>query len=158
MRVLAFNGSPRKNWNTATLLNKALDGAASKGAATEMIHLYDLGFKGCMSCFACKLIGGKSFGKCATKDELTPILQSIEAADAIILGSPIYFGRVTGEMRSFMERLWFPYLEYADPIVGCWFDPVEWFRVADRDLDARLSRKELEAVVSTRRRHLASAA
>ncbi len=115
MKVLAFNGSPRKKWNTATLLDKALEGAASKGAVTEMIHLYDLDYKGCISCFACKLKDGESYGKCALKDGLAPVLAEIRKADAIILGSPIYFARVTGEMRSFMERLLFPYLEYADP-------------------------------------------
>ena len=52
MYVLAINGSPRKNWNTATLLNKALEGAAAQGVQTELIHLYDLNFKGCISCFA----------------------------------------------------------------------------------------------------------
>ena len=115
MKVLAFNGSPRKTWNTATLLNKVLEGAGSKGAETEMIHLYDLNYKGCISCFACKMRGGASYGKCAQKDDLTPVLAKIGEADAIILGSPIYFFRVTGEMRSFMERLLFPYLEYTDP-------------------------------------------
>ena len=115
MKVLAFNGSPRKTWNTATLLNKALEGAGSKGAETEMIHLYDLNFKGCISCFACKMRDGASYGKCVLKDDLSPFLAKIGEADAIILGSPIYFFRVTGEMRSFMERLLFPYLEYADP-------------------------------------------
>ncbi len=115
MKVMAFNGSPRKKWNTATLLDKALAGAASKGAKTELIHLYDLDFKGCISCFACKTIGGKSYGKCAVKDDLTPIFRKIEKADAIILGSPIYFGDVSGEMKSFMERLLFPYSTYTDP-------------------------------------------
>jgi Multimeric flavodoxin WrbA len=56
MKIIAFNGSPRKKWNTATLLQKALDGAASKGAETELIHLYDLNYKGCISCFACKTL------------------------------------------------------------------------------------------------------
>ncbi|SPF40148.1 NADPH-dependent FMN reductase family protein [Candidatus Desulfosporosinus infrequens] len=112
MKVLAINGSPRKNENTATLLNKALEGAASQGAKTELIHLYDLNFKGCISCFACKLKDGKSYGKCAVKDDLTLILEKIDNADAIILGSPIYFGNVTGEMRSFIERMGFPYLVY----------------------------------------------
>lgn len=115
MKVLAFNGSPRKKWNTAMLLQNALDGAASKGAETELIHLYDLDFKGCTSCFACKLKGGKSYGKCAMKDGLTPVLEKIPEADALILGSPIYFGTVTGEMRCFMERLLFPYLAYTNP-------------------------------------------
>jgi multimeric flavodoxin WrbA len=42
MEVIAFNGSPRKKWNTATLLEKALEGAASQGAETKLVHLYDL--------------------------------------------------------------------------------------------------------------------
>jgi multimeric flavodoxin WrbA len=112
MKVIAVNGSPRKNWNTAQLLAKALEGAAAKGAKTELVHLYDLDFKGCHSCFACKLIGGKSYGQCNIADDLKPILRKIETADALILGSPIYFGMVSGEMRSFMERLMFQYLIY----------------------------------------------
>ena len=115
MKVMAFNGSPRKKWNTATLLENALEGANSQGAKTELIHLYDLNFKGCISCFACKTKGGKSYGRCAVDDDLAPVLRNIEKADAIILGSPIYFGNVAGEMRSFMERLLFPYLTYTDP-------------------------------------------
>jgi len=113
MKVIAVNGSPRKKWNTATLLEKALEGAASKGAETEIIHLYDLNFKGCTSCFACKLKDGKSYGKCAMNDELTPVLEKLKNADAVILGSPIYIGNSTGEMRSFMERYIFPYLVYS---------------------------------------------
>ena len=115
MKLMAINGSPRKIWNTATLLKKALTGAASQGAETELVHLYDLNFKGCISCFACKIRGGKSYGRCAVKDDLRPILEKIAAADGLILGSPIYFGIVTGEMRSFMERLLFPYFTYTDP-------------------------------------------
>jgi len=114
MYVLAINGSPRKNWNTAILLNKALEGAASHGATTELIHLYDLNYKGCISCFACKLKDGKSYGKCAYQDDLSPVLEKIDNADAVILGSPIYFGNVTGEMRSLMERMLFQYLVYDE--------------------------------------------
>lgn len=116
MKIIAINGSPRKKWNTATLLDKALEGAASQGAETEIVHLYDLKFKGCVSCFKCKTRDGKSYGKCGYKDELAPVLESIEAVDALILGSPIYLGVTTGEMRSFMERLIFPYLTYTDPL------------------------------------------
>ena len=110
MKIIAINGSPRKKWNTATLLEKALEGAASLGAETEFVHLYDLVFKGCTSCFSCKLKGGTSYGKCAMNDGLTPVLEKLATADAFILGSPVYFGTVTGEMRSFMERLLFQYL------------------------------------------------
>lgn len=115
MKVLAFNGSARKNWNTATLLEKALEGAASQGADTELIHLYDLRYTGCKSCFACKTKDGKSYGRCAAQDDLTPILAKVEDADALILGSPIYYGTISGEMKSFMERLAFPYWTYTDP-------------------------------------------
>jgi multimeric flavodoxin WrbA len=112
--IIAINGSPRKTWNTATLLEHALKGAASAGNETELIHLYDLDFKGCTSCFSCKMVGGKSYGRCAEQDDLTPVLEQIPGADALILGSPIYLGAATGEMRSFLERLVFPYLVY-DP-------------------------------------------
>ena len=115
MKVIAFNGSPRKEWNTATLLKKALEGAATKGAETELAHLYDLDFKGCTSCFACKLKGGKSYGRCGMKDGLTPFFKKVETADAILLGSPVYLASATGEMRSFLERLVFPFYTYTDP-------------------------------------------
>ncbi len=112
MEVLAINGSPRKQWNTATLLHKALEGASSQGAETELINLYDLNFKGCTSCFGCKLKDGESYGRCAYRDELSPVLDRIEKVDALILGSPIYLGTVTGEMSSFLERFVFQYLVY----------------------------------------------
>jgi len=112
MKVIAINGSPRKTWNTGTLLQKALDGAESVGAETEIVHLYDLNFKGCISCFACKTKDHKHLGKCAMKDDLTSVLEKITACDVLLLGSPIYFGNVTGEMRSFLERLMFSNMTY----------------------------------------------
>ncbi|MCL2761094.1 MAG: flavodoxin family protein [Desulfuromonadales bacterium] len=115
VKVIAINGSPRKEWNTATLLKKALEGAASTGAETELVNLYDLNYKGCTSCFACKIRGGESYGKCGYKDELIPILERIAKSDALIVGSPIYLGAVTGETRSFSERLLFQYLTYTVP-------------------------------------------
>jgi multimeric flavodoxin WrbA len=119
MRVIALNGSPRKKWNTATLLVKALGGAASEGAETRLVHLYDIAYTGCVSCFACKTIGGKSYGKCAVQDGLTPVLREAEEADGLIFGSPLYFGTVSGQMRSFLERLLFPLGSYSkshDPV------------------------------------------
>jgi multimeric flavodoxin WrbA len=113
MIVIAINGSPRKQGNTAILLNKALEGATSKGAQTELIHLYDLNFKGCTSCLECKLKGGKSYGRCSYRDELTSVLSKIEVADAIIVGAPNYLGTISGEMKSFLERLVYPYFMFT---------------------------------------------
>ncbi|MEF3698674.1 flavodoxin family protein [Desulfolutivibrio sp.] len=113
MHILAINGSPRKKWNTATLLGHALDGARQGGANAQLVHLYDLEYTGCTSCFECKRIGGKNYGRCAVKDGLTPILEEAGEADALILGTPVYFGTESGMMRSFIERLVFPYLTYT---------------------------------------------
>jgi multimeric flavodoxin WrbA len=113
MHVIALNGSPRKNGNTATLLNKALEGAASQGADTEFIQMNTLKIRGCQGCYSCKKRGGKSYGKCALKDDLTPLYKKIEQADALFLGSPIYFHSVTSAMKMFIERL-YPYFSYKD--------------------------------------------
>jgi len=110
MKVLAINGSPRKDRNTATLLKNALEGASSQGAETELIHIYDQNFKGCTSCLACRLKDGKSYSKCAQRDGLTPLLEKLLEIDVLILGSPVYFNSLTGEMRSFYERAAYPYM------------------------------------------------
>jgi multimeric flavodoxin WrbA len=113
MKIIGINGSPRKNKNTDILLHHALEGAALAGAETKLIHLYDLNYKGCISCLACKRKGSKTYGSCSYQDDLTPILEFIKEVDAIILGSPIYLRSVTGEMKSFLERLIYPYLTYT---------------------------------------------
>ena len=75
MKVIAINGSPRKNWNTAIMLQSALEGAKADGAETELINLYDYEYKGCVSCLACKRKGSKANGLCAYKDALSTILE-----------------------------------------------------------------------------------
>ncbi len=118
MKVIAINGSPRKTWNTAKLLEKALEGARNSNpegsVETELIHLYDLHYTGCISCFACKRINGPSYGHCAVGDDLQVVLDKVSQADGVIFGSPIYFGNVTAQMMAFFERLFFQYLVY-DP-------------------------------------------
>lgn len=114
MKAIAFNGSPRRGRNTASLLTHALEGAKSAGAETELLHLYDYDYRGCVSCFACKRLGGPSYGRCAVRDALTPLLDRAAGADVLLLGSPMYFGTETGLMRAFMERLLFPFYTYAE--------------------------------------------
>jgi multimeric flavodoxin WrbA len=111
---MAFNGSPRKkNWNTVTLLKHVLKGAASVGAKTELIQLYDLNYFGCISCFSCKKINRKKDGICAVQDDLTSVLDRIKNTDALIVGTPVYYGTESAATRAFIERLCFPYNKYA---------------------------------------------
>lgn len=114
MKIYAINGSPRKKWNTWTILDNILTGAkeASPNIEAEMVNLYDYHYQGCISCFACKRLGGASYGKCAVKDDIHELLQQVLQADIVVFGSPIYFGNVTGMMRSFQERLFFPCFVY----------------------------------------------
>ena len=114
-KITIIDGGPRKNMNTAHLLQRFAEGAKSAGRDIEIktVRLYNLAYKGCMSCMACKL-KGKASNICRFKDALTPVLEEIARADGLVLGSPIYFGEVTGQMRAFLERLAFPWLSYND--------------------------------------------
>lgn len=114
MNVIAVNGGPRKDWNTGTLLKSALQGAESVGAETQVVHLYDLDFKGCTSCFSCKRKGNTCDGLCTRRDDLRSVLRAVLKSDVLLVGSPIYFGDVTGETRSFLERLLFPSCSYDE--------------------------------------------
>ncbi|MDR1965273.1 MAG: flavodoxin family protein [Synergistaceae bacterium] len=117
-KVTGIDGGPRKSWNTSAMIRRALDGAESAGAETELFRLYDLNFKGCTSCFTCKQIAHYNEGKCAMQDELSPVLESVMGSDVVIMGSPVYFSDVTGAMRSFWERLLFMNLAYNDKKVN----------------------------------------
>ena len=114
-KIMIIDGGPRKNFNTASMLQKFAEGAMSVSDQIEVktIRLYGLDYKGCISCMACK-IKGKASNVCKFKDALTPVLEEIAQADGLVMGSPIYFGDVTGQMRTFLERLAFPWLSYND--------------------------------------------
>ncbi|MCR4853117.1 MAG: flavodoxin family protein [Prevotella sp.] len=120
-KALFINGSPRKNGNTALLLKQAMEGAKEAGAEVELVNLYDrnLNYKGCMSCFACKIKGGRK-GVCSFKDDLQPVLEKAVDADVLVCGSPNYCGYPSAMLRAFMERLIFPavnYSDYSHPVV-----------------------------------------
>ncbi|MBR1517333.1 MAG: flavodoxin family protein [Bacteroidales bacterium] len=121
-KALFINGSPRKKGNTATLLREAMRGAQEAGCEVEMVDLYDRGlnYKGCMSCFACKIKGGRK-GVCSFRDDLQPILEKAVEADVLVCGSPIYCSYPSAGLRAFMERLVFPAVNYSDysrPVVN----------------------------------------
>ncbi len=108
MKAIIVNGSPRKNWNTDQALQKAAEGAKEKGFEVETIRLYDYAFKGCVSCFACKIKNSKTNGLCAFRDDLRPVLEKLQEADLVIVGSPVYYNYPAGQVRSFIERWLFP--------------------------------------------------
>ena len=114
-KIIIIDGGPRKNMNTARLLESLAEGVKStcNNVEVKTMRLYDIDYKGCMSCMACKL-KGKAQNICRFKDALTPLLEEIALSDGLVLGSPIYFGEVTGLMRAFLERLAFPWLSYND--------------------------------------------
>ena len=114
-KIMIIDGGPRKNFNTASMLQKFAEGAKAVGGDIEVktVRLYGMDYKGCMSCMACK-IKGRASNVCKWKDALTSILEEIAGADGLVLGSPIYFGQITGQMQAFLERLAFPWLSYND--------------------------------------------
>lgn len=121
MKLIAINGSPRRNRNTATLLEYAADGARAVGAEAEVIHLHELQYTGCISCFSCKLKEGGTPGMCAADDDLRPVLKAVMAADALVVGSPIYCADVSAGTRAFLERLQFMNVSY-EALGASYFD------------------------------------
>jgi multimeric flavodoxin WrbA len=104
MKVLGLLGSPRKEGNTATLIQEAFRAAQDAGAETEMIDVNGLDMKGCQACYACR-----KTKQCRLKDDMSAVYGKIDAADAVIFGSPIYMCSMTAQMKAVVDRL-FPYL------------------------------------------------
>ena len=112
--IYIINGGNRKDKNTDKMCKSFAKGVEEAGGKAKIIYLYDVDFKGCRSCFACKLLGGKNYGKCAYPDGLKEILGKVSLADGIVFASPVYFGDVSGVMKMFLERLVFPYIRYDE--------------------------------------------
>jgi multimeric flavodoxin WrbA len=102
MKVVAFNGSARKEGNTAILLNLVLDELRAEGIETELYSLSGRSLSGCTACFKC--IKNKDH-ECAVKeDELNACISLMRGADGILLGSPTYFADVSANMKALIER------------------------------------------------------
>ena len=111
MKIVAVNASPRKGWNTDTLVNHAAKGAEEAGAEVIRFDLYRLEkYTGCISCFGCKKNQFK--GHCIVRDGLTPVLDAIREADGLIIGSPNYLSEMSASFRALYERLIFQNLTY----------------------------------------------
>jgi multimeric flavodoxin WrbA len=104
-KVVAIVGSYRKQGTIDQAIDTILAAAREKGAATEKIYLADHQIEFCTNCRACTQAPGASRGKCVHQDEFEAVMASIDAADVVVLGSPVNFGNVTAIFRRFMERL-----------------------------------------------------
>lgn len=111
-QIYIINGSPRKNWNTSKMCESFANGVIDAGKNAEIINLYEIDFKGCRACSACKLKNGKNYGFCSYPDGLKKILNKVSLADGICLATPIYFGDVSGVMKMFIERLVYPFVRF----------------------------------------------
>jgi multimeric flavodoxin WrbA len=102
MKVVAFNGSARKDGNTAILLNLVLDELRAEQVETEMIQLAGEKISGCIACYQC--LKNKD-GKCAVKtDRVNEYIQKMREANAILLGSPVYIADITANIKALLER------------------------------------------------------
>jgi multimeric flavodoxin WrbA len=106
MQILAFNGSPRRGGNTSTIIKAILEGAQSTGAETTEVRLHDINMKGCMGCLSCR----EKPGICKQKDDLSPFLEAIKTCDGLVVGSPIYMYRITGQTKLFVDRSYSLYI------------------------------------------------
>jgi multimeric flavodoxin WrbA len=102
MKVVAFNGSVRKEGNTALLLNTALAEIAAEGIETELFQLAGQPIQGCIACYQC--FKNKDRRCAVTKDVANECIARMADADGILLGSPTYFADVSAAMKALIER------------------------------------------------------
>jgi len=102
MKVVAFNGSARKDGNTAILMNLVLEELRAEKIGTEMIQLAGEKLPGCIACYQC---GKTKDGTCAIKtDRVNDYIQKMREADGILLGSPVYIADITSGIKALLER------------------------------------------------------
>ena len=103
MKVVGINGSPRKDGNTAILIETVFQELRKEGIETEMIYIALKPVRGCRACYACL---NKQDKRCAFGDEdgVNECISKMIAADGIVLGSPTYFTDVTAEMKALLDR------------------------------------------------------
>ncbi len=102
MKVVAFNGSPRKDGNTELLLRKVLEPIAAAGIETEIVQVGGTTIRGCLACGKC--IERKDKRCAVTSDIFNDCMGKMIEADAIICGSPTYFADMTSEMKALIDR------------------------------------------------------
>ena len=102
MKVLLINGSPKANGNTAYSLAQMAEVFAEQGIETEIIHVGNQAIRGCVACGSCY-----KTGKCIFDDLVNEVAPKFEAADGIVLGSPVYYASANATLVAFLDRLFY---------------------------------------------------
>ncbi|MBP7901500.1 MAG: flavodoxin family protein [Spirochaetes bacterium] len=105
--VTAILGSPRRESNTEILLNEAIRGVKDSGFSVKTFCLNEMNIKGCQACYYCK---ENNTTDCAVTDDMNEIYNSINESSALIIATPVYFGGVTAQTKSFTDRM-FPFID-----------------------------------------------
>ncbi|MHA1291772.1 MAG: flavodoxin family protein [Promethearchaeota archaeon] len=101
MKAIGIVGSPRKNGNSAFLLNLVLENLSNSNFETEVIFLKDLSISPCNECYYCT-----KEEKCIIEDDMQELYNKLRDANVIILSTPVFMGGITSRLKAFMERTW----------------------------------------------------
>jgi len=118
MKIVGICGSPREG-NTEWMLKKFLEEAACAGAETDLVLLRNRDIRGCNGCLKCEVGGVEREGNCTVGDDMQHIYRKLLDADALVLGTPVYFSMLSGLLKNWMDRtcpIW-PKLK-SKPIAG----------------------------------------
>lgn len=99
-KVIIVSSSPRKNGNTSILANEFARGAMEAGHTVEIINIRDMKLQFCIGCLACQ-----KMGKCVLNDDMNGLYDSIQNADVLVFATPIYFYEMSGQLKTFLDRL-----------------------------------------------------
>lgn len=109
MKVMAINGSPRKNGNTQLVLARMAEELTANGIETEFVHAGASKVQGCIGCFKCQ---ESPEALCAIdNDSINETASRLRMTDGVILGAPTYYGGIPGSMKAYLDRLFFPSTE-----------------------------------------------
>ncbi len=105
MKILAINGSPRPNRNTASLMKLVIEAAKKESSDVNVMwcNLNDMTYSGCQSCLACK---EPTENSCVRKDSLAFVLDVMQASEAWVIGTPVYMGHVSGQLKQLFDRMY----------------------------------------------------
>lgn len=102
MKVVLINGSPRKNGNTAIALEEMEKIFAEEGIETELLHIGSQDIRGCIACNSCR-----KTGKCVFDDAVNETASKFEAADGLVVGSPVYYASANATLIAYLDRMFY---------------------------------------------------